>query len=126
MSHYAKVANGKVVNVIVAEEDFFQTFVDNSPGIWVQTSYNTRGNVHYAPNSNEPDGLPPLRGNYAIIGGIYDAENDVFYENSPWPSWKLNTTTWLWEAPVPKPDDGNFYYWDEDSLSWKLLEPPQE
>ena len=67
MGHFAKVVDGKVVQVIVAEPDFFDTFVDSSPGQWIQTSYNTRGNVHYAPDSNEPDGGVALRGNYAGI-----------------------------------------------------------
>jgi hypothetical protein len=53
MGHFAKVLSGIVQQVIVAEPDFFQTFVDSSPGEWIQTSYNTRGNVHYAPNSND-------------------------------------------------------------------------
>ena len=54
MAHYAKVKQGKVVKVIVADASFFDNFVDDSPGRWIQTSYNTRGNVHYQPNSNDP------------------------------------------------------------------------
>jgi len=99
MSHYAKVLDGKVVQVIVAEADFFATFVDSSPGQWLQTSYNTRGNVHYG-SDGQPDGGVALRGNYAGVGYIYDAEHDVFYAPQPGPEWVLNTTTWLWEAPV--------------------------
>lgn len=91
MSHFAKVLDGKVVQVIVAEPDFFDTFVDSSPGHWIQTSYNTHGNQH-------PEGRP-LRGNYAGIGYTYDAENDVFYPPQPDASWTLNKTTWLWEPP---------------------------
>jgi hypothetical protein len=113
MSHYAKVVDGKVVNVIVAEEDFFQTFVDTSPGQWIQTSYNTYGNQH-------PEGRP-LRGNYAGIGYTYDATNDVFYAPQPFPSWILNETTWLWEAPVAIPTEGGPYAWDEETKSW--IEP---
>ena len=92
MSHFAKVCDGKVTQVIVAEQEFFDTFVDSSPGTWLQTSYNTHGNQH-------PEGRP-LRGNYAGIGYNYDATNDVFYAPQPFPSWILNNTTWLWEAPV--------------------------
>ena len=92
MSHFAKVCDGKVVQVIVAEQDFFNTFVDTSPGEWIQTSYNTYGGQH-------PEGRP-LRGNYAGIGFTYDRENDVFYAPQPVPSWTLNTTTWLWEEAV--------------------------
>jgi hypothetical protein len=99
MSHFAKVLDGKVVQVIVAELDFFDTFVDSSPGQWVQTSYNTRGGVHYGPDG-EPDGGAALRGNYAGIGYTYDGANDVFYAPQPEPEWALNTITWLWEAPV--------------------------
>ena len=91
MSHYAKVVNGKVTQVIVAEADFFTTFVDSSPGEWIQTSYNTQGNQH-------PENRP-LRGNYAGIGYTYDSENDVFVAPKPTDDATLNTTTWLWEVP---------------------------
>jgi hypothetical protein len=113
MSHFAKVLDGKVTQVIVAEPEFFQNFVDTSPGEWIQTSYNTHGNQH-------PEGRP-LRGNYAGIGFTYDRENDVFYAPQPYPSWVLNQSTWLWESPVPMPTDG-IYYWDEPTLSWKAKE----
>lgn len=118
MSHFAKVVDGKVVQVIVAEPDFFDTFVDSSPGTWLQTSYNTRGNVHYKPDSQEPSGQPALRGNYAGIGFTYDAQNDVFYAPQPYPSWKLSQQTWTWEAPVSYPNDGKLYRWDEPTTSW--------
>ena len=98
---------------------FFDTFVDSSPGEWIQTSYNTRGNVHYLPDSDTPSGNPPLRGNYAGIGYTYDRTNDVFYAPQPYASWKLNNTTWSWEAPVAQPEDGKRYTWDEASTSWK-------
>ena len=111
MSHFAKVVDGKVVKVIVAEQEFFDTFVDDSPGSWIQTSYNTRGNEH-------PEGRP-LRGNYAGIGYTYDFINDVFYPPTPYPSWVLNTLTWLWEAPVPYPQDNKQYFWDEKIINWK-------
>jgi hypothetical protein len=124
MGHFAKVVDGKVSQVIVAEPDFFDTFVDSSPGQWIQTSYNTRGNVHYAPNSNEPDGEPALRGNYAGIGYTYDNINDVFYAPRPYDSWVLSQTTWLWVAPVTYPDDGKVYVWDEATTSWKEVEQP--
>ena len=117
MSHFAKVCDGKVIQVIVAEPDFFNTFVDTSPGQWLQTSYNTRGGVHYGPD-NEPDGGVALRGNYAGIGYTYDAANDVFYAPQPYPSWVLNKTTWVWEPPVPYPTDGKVYNWDEATKNW--------
>tara|TARA_R100000329_G_C7571643_1_gene202344 strand:- start:253 stop:645 length:393 start_codon:yes stop_codon:yes gene_type:complete len=115
MAHYAKVQNGIVIQVIVAEPDFFDTFVDTVPGKWVQTSYNTKGGVHYQPNSETPssDQSKALRKNYAGIGFIYDSDKDAFYEPQPYASWTLNDTTCLWEAPIATPDDVKNYSWDE-------------
>jgi len=118
MSHYAKVVNGTVTQVIVAEPEFFNTFRDTSPGDWIQTSYNTRGNVHYLPNSDTPSGQPAVRGNYAGVGYTYDRANDVFYAAQPYASWELNQSTWTWHAPVAYPTDGNVYTWDEATKSW--------
>jgi hypothetical protein len=120
MSHFAKVLDGKVIQVIVAEPDFFNTFVDTSPGQWLQTSYNTRGGVHYGPDV-QPDGGTALRGNYAGIGYVYDAANDVFYAPQPYASWTLDQATWLWSAPVAYPDDGKKYRWDEATVGWILV-----
>ena len=117
MGHFAKVLDGKVIQVIVAEPEFFNTFVDTSPGQWLQTSYNTRGGVHYGADGH-PDGGIALRGNYAGIGYTYDAANDVFYAPQPYPSWVLNKTTWVWEPPVPYPTDGKVYNWDEATKNW--------
>ena len=117
MSHFAKVLDGKVIQVIVAEPDFFDTFVDSSPGSWIQTSYNTRGGLHYG-SDGHPDGGTALRGNYAGIGYVYDAANDVFYAPQPFHSWVLNKSTWLWDAPVAYPIDGKLYVWDEPTLGW--------
>lgn len=124
MGHYAKVVDGKVSQVIVAEPDFFTTFVDTSPGEWLQTSYNTRGNVHYLANSNTPSGQPALRGNYAGVGYTYDRANDVFYPPCEFASWVLNTATWTWEAPVPYPTDGKIYRWDEPTTAWVEVTAP--
>jgi hypothetical protein len=110
MAHYAKIENGIVTQVIVAEQEFINSGYAGKPKDWVQTSYNTHGNQH-------PEGRP-LRGNYAGIGYTYDSANDVFYAPQPYPSWTLNNTTWLWEAPTPMPTDGKFYIWDELTLSW--------
>jgi hypothetical protein len=110
MGHFAKVVDGKVTQVIVAEPEFFNTFVDSSAGTWIQTSYNTKANQH-------PEGRP-LRGNYAGIGYIYDQENDVFYAPQPFPSWLLDKNTWTWKAPVEMPTDGKLYEWDEPTTSW--------
>lgn len=123
MGHYAKVQNGIVSQVIVAEAEFFDTFVDSSPGQWIQTSYNTRGGVHYVPNTNTPsdDQTKALRKNYAGIGYTYDATRDAFIPPQLFASWTLNETTCLWEAPVAYPDDGNTYKWDEDTTSWIII-----
>ena len=114
MAHYAKVNNNIVEQVIVAEAEFFDTFVDSSPGSWIQTSYNTKGNQHLL-------GGTPLRGNYASPGMIYDKTNDVFYEPQPYPSWTLNESTWLWNAPIAYPTDGEKYTWNESTTSWDLV-----
>ena len=123
MAHFAKVVDGIVTNVIVAEEDFFDSFIDNSPGQWIQTSYNTRGGVH----TNDET---PLRKNFAGIGYIYDGNRDAFYTPQPYNSWVLNETSCLWEAPIAVPNDADTvnYVWDEDAYQadnttgWVIVE----
>ena len=110
MSHFAKVLDGKVVNVIVAEQEFFDTFVDSSPGTWLQTSYNTSGGKH-------PEGRP-LRKNYAGIGYTYDPVRDAFIPPQPYASWTLDEETCQWQSPVAMPTDGKQYVWDEATLQW--------
>ena len=110
MSHFAKVCDGIVTQVIVAEPEFFTTFVDSSPGEWIQTSYNTQGGQH-------PEGRP-LRKNYAGIGYTYDPVRDAFIPPQPYASWTLNEDTCLWDAPVAYPDDGKQYTWDEATTNW--------
>jgi hypothetical protein len=114
MAHFAKVENGIVTQVIVAEQDFIDQFMSPTD-VWVQTSYNTHGGEH-------PEGRP-LRKNYAGIGYIYDASKDAFYEPQPFPSWALNETTCLWEPPIPYPADGKLYTWDENTVSWAEVPP---
>ena len=111
MSHFAKVNNGVVVQVIVAEPEFFETFVDTSPGEWIQTSYNTYGGQHLS-------GGTPLRKNFAGIGFTYDKDKDAFIPPKPFASWTLNEETCLWEAPVAMPQDGKVYLWNESTTSW--------
>lgn len=119
MAHYAKVINGGVVSIRVAEPEFFDTFVDSSPGEWVQTSYNTRGGIHYDQSGNpSADQSKALRKNYAGVGYSYDKDRDAFIPPQPFPSWTLNEQTCLWEAPVAMPSDGNRYTWNEDSGAW--------
>lgn len=117
MGHYAKVDKGVVVNVIVAEAEFFETFVDSSPGEWIQTSYNTKGGVHYGADG-QPDGGTALRKNYAGIGYTYDRDRDAFIPPKPFPSWTLNEESCLWDAPVQYPNDGGSYKWDEANQKW--------
>jgi len=125
MAHYARVVPTSTENkftvdlVIVADADFIAT----QPGQWVQTSYNTKGNVHYNPEG-QPDGGVALRGNYAGLGYVYDGANDVFYAQQPYPSWSLRVETWTWEAPVPYPADGKLYIWDEPTQSWTEMIRP--
>jgi hypothetical protein len=92
MSHFAKIENSLVTNVIVAE----QSFIDTMPGTWVQTSYNTHGGVHYGANGL-PDSLPPLRANFAGVGHHYDAVADVFYEPKPSVLHALDTVSYTWK-----------------------------
>jgi len=115
MSHYAKVENGIVTDVIVADAYFVTTL----GGQWIQTSYNTRGGVHYSSETGQPDGGMPLRANYAGIGYIYDASNDVFYPPKPYPSWTISSPTWTWMPPVAMPTDGKQYTWDEAKKQWE-------
>jgi hypothetical protein len=111
MAHFAKVQDGIVTKVIVAEPDFFDTFVDDSPGEWVQTSYNTIGGTHTL-------GGTPLRKNYAGVGFTYDRDRDAFIPPQPFASWVLNETTCLWNAPVAYPSDDGQYEWNEETTSW--------
>jgi len=134
MAHFAKVENGIVTQVIVAEPEFFDTFVDDSPGEWLKTSYNMRGGVYYNSETNEPAADQSVvagdegrvRKNYAGIGFKYDAQRDAFIPPQPFASWVLNETSCLWEAPVAYPEDDQHYAWDEDTTNWVLLEEPTE
>jgi len=119
MAHFAKLdENNNVIDVNVVDNSDVNDlpfpeseavgieFLTNWSGgysNWKQTSYNAN-----------------FRANYAAIGGIYDPENNVFINPPTYPSWvKINTETWCYEPPTPKPDDGKKYYWDEPTLSWK-------
>jgi len=126
MSHFAKVVDGIVTNVIVAEQEFIDIYEDGLPGEWIQTSYNTKGGKHYAPNSQDEDSGVALRKNYAGIGYTYDETRDAFIPAQLYNSWLLNEDTCQWEPPVPypsdgvekDPSDGKVYIWDEDIVNW--------
>jgi hypothetical protein len=120
MGHFAKVKDGKVIEVIVAEPEFFESFVDSTPGQWLQTSYNTFGGVHYDPITKQPslDQSKALRKNFAGIEFDYDSAKDAFIPPKLYNSWKLNEQTCLWEPPIAYPNDGDLYEWDETSVQW--------
>ena len=117
MAHFAKIVDGIVQQVIVAELEFFDIYVDSSPGEWIQTSYNTCGGVH-------SEGGTPLRKNFARVGGVYDRIKDAFYVQQPFPSWILDEDSCIWEAPVayPEADSDERYDWNEETTSWQLIE----
>ena len=120
MAHYAKVVDGVVQQVIVADEGF----ISSLEGEWVKTSYNVKGGVYYESNSSTPasdqsainDDAARSRKNFAGIGHHYDGT--AFYESQPYASWTLNSTSYLWEAPSDMPDDDKIYHWDEDGKIW--------
>tara|TARA_R110002051_G_scaffold106926_1_gene179894 strand:+ start:1447 stop:1821 length:375 start_codon:yes stop_codon:yes gene_type:complete len=120
MSHFAEIdENNIVIRVIVIDQENIDTGNWGPPDTWIQTSYNTRGGVHYAPNSHTPDGGVALRKNYAGIGFTYDSTKDAFIAPKPYPSWTLNEDTCQWDAPVAWPDDDKFYTWDEENRQWE-------
>jgi hypothetical protein len=136
MAHFAELDENNVVLrvIVVSDEDAGpspglqgETFCQNLlGGQWKQTSYNTRGGVHYDSTTNEPDGGIAFRKNYAGIGYSYDAVQDAFIPPPPFPSWVLNEDTCYWEPPIPMPTDapeGSFYRWDEPTTSWVLETP---
>jgi hypothetical protein len=102
---FVKVVNGLVVESIVASQEFIDSYVDSTPGTWLET---------------KEDGS--IRKNYAGIGYTYDAANDAFIEPKPFDSWVLNEETFRWECPVAYPDDGNIYIWNEETQAWDLQE----
>jgi hypothetical protein len=115
MSHFAKIENNIVTQVIVAEQDVIDSGLFGSPSAWVQTSYNTYGGEHRL-------GGTPLRKNYAGVGYTYDSERDAFIPPKPYNSWILDEETCLWNPPVAMPTDGKIYSWNEETLSWDEVE----
>lgn len=101
MAHFAKVENGVVTNVIVAEQEFIDSGSLGDPTIWIQTSYN--GNV---------------RKRFAGIGYLYNEQLDAFIPPKPFNSWVLDEETANWVSSIEKPNDGKQYIWDEDNLQW--------
>jgi hypothetical protein len=122
MAHFAKVENGIVTSVIVADQETINSGIFGEPSLFIQTSYNTFGGVHYG-SDGKPDGGLALRYNYAGIGFIYDSVKDAFYapQSQTYPSWVFNETTCQWDAPIPYPDDGKKYHWDESIQQWVTI-----
>jgi hypothetical protein len=126
MAHFAKVVDGIVTQVIVADQEFINSYMDTSPGFWLQASYNTVGGVHYGPDG-QPDGGEPLRKNFPGAGWSYDSERDAFIPPKPVtnPSWVLDEDTCRWVAPTAcpsNPPEGKYYAWNESTLSWDLTD----
>jgi hypothetical protein len=122
MSHFAEINSENIVtNVIVADQEFIDSGAVGDANNWIQTSYNTKGGVHYAPNSNTPDGGVALRKNYAGKGYTYDQTRDAFIAPQPFASWTLDDDTCRWNAPVAYPDDDKMYSWDEENTQWNEL-----
>lgn len=125
MAHFAQInEENMVTQVIVADQDFINTGAVGDPAKWIQTSYNTRGGVHYGPDG-QPDGGVALRKNYAGIGYTYDAGMDAFVPPKPYASWQLDSETAIWVAPVAMPTDGQMYNWNEETQVWDLFTPPE-
>ena len=125
MAYYAKIVKGKVVEIACAEEDYFQQNKKTRyTGTWIQTSYNTKGGIHYDPQTGLPseDQTKALRKNYAGIGYVYDSDKDAFYAEQPFASWILNEQSCIWEAPLPYPDITKIYKWNEEQLTWEKID----
>jgi hypothetical protein len=122
MAHFARVDKGIVKEIIVAEQDFFDSYVATEAGEWIQCSYNTRGGVHYQSDRITPsdDQTKALRKNYPSPNWTYDKDRDAFIAPKPFNSWILNETTCCWEAPVAYPNDGQRYIWNETIQNWEL------
>ena len=123
MSHFARIIDGVVTEVLVIEQDIIDTGAFGNPDSFVQTSYNTREGIYYTPNTNipDPDQSKSLRKNYAGIGYTYDPDRDAFIPPKPFPSWLLDENTCQWQPPIAYPDDGNDYYWNEEFGEWVLV-----
>lgn len=122
MAHYAKIEDGLVAQVLVVEESQFDWLTETLGGVWVQTSYNTRGGIHYTDGVPSDDQSKALRKNYAGIGFTYDADRDAFIPPKPdgFDSFVLDEDTCQWVPPVPMPEGGD-YIWNESTQSWDAV-----
>ena len=106
MAHFAKIVDGIVDKVIVADSEYFDTFIDDSPGDWIRTYYEGKS-----------------RKQYAGVGYSYNKLRDVFIAPQPYPSWSLDSND-DWQSPTPHPEvtGEELYEWNEDTLSWVEVE----
>lgn len=121
MAHFAELDTQNIVLRVIVVDNEHEAYGeqychDLLGGEWKQTSYNTHGGVHR-------NGGTPFRKNYAGIGYTYDEGRDAFISPAPYPSWVLNESSCLWDAPVPYPTDGQSYDWDEAQQQWVLISP---
>jgi len=132
MAHYAFLDANFVVTEVITGIDETKLIEEQTPEVWYgqfrgqtckRTSYNTKGGIHYSPETNEPsaDQSKAFRKNYAGLGYTYDESRDAFIPPQPYPSWTLNEETCLWDSPVPYPTDGEPYIWNEETTSWDLI-----
>ena len=108
MTYFAKVISGRVHEMIVADQAFVDSGAVGDPALWIQSSKYLDVNT--------------IRKNPAQVGGYYSAEADAFYGGQPYPSWRLDTTTYQWQPPVARPE--GYYRWDESVLAWVEIVMP--
>ena len=128
MAHYAIIDESNIVTYVHVGKDESDIVLDNNgnPINWEnyynakRTSYNTNGGIHYVNGIPSQDQSKAFRKNYAGIGFYYDEIRDAFIPPKPYPSWVLNEDTCLWESPIPYPNDGNNYIWNEEIVNWEL------
>ena len=122
MAHFAKLDQNNVVVFVTVgrqEDDGKELELTERTGdVYKQTSYNTRGGVHYTDGEPTADQSKALRYNYAGIGFTYDEDRDAFIPPKPYESWLLDEATCLWQAPIEYPADGGTYTWDETAGDW--------
>lgn len=126
MAHFARINkdNGWVHEVLVIEQDVIDSGLFGDPSSWIKASYNTRGGVHYDPDTGLPSGKPQVRKNFPGPGYTYDFQRDAFIPPKPYNSWVLNEDTCTWEPPTPQPErtETHHYYWNEETVSWVQVE----
>ena len=132
MAHWAEINEENVVTRVTVGnnsdiDEGYEWLIANLGGSWIQTSFNTFGGVHYVTDQEgnrvpSDDQSKALRKNYAGIGFTYDEERDAFIPPKPYESWVLNEASCLWVAPVPYPEDGKPYAWNEETGDWEEVD----